>query len=376
MVGRRLFGDIASGDKQEKASSDVARQRLVVHIGPGKTGSSAIQASLRHSRSQLERHGVEYWGWTLDFAPVQAYRWQHADPPYQFLREADWKAFSRQFVDVVIRSLARRSGVHTAIVSNEYFHEVFEDLIPLLKEVEIAGVEVVVVAYVRRHPAYAQSAYAQWALKHKAAPGRVVPFDANPGHFARRFADKLLPFDEAFGPHFLLRNFDATEDVVGDFLQAVGLDHLDVRRVYENARPSAEEELLRAFFNDRQPGRVLPEAFDDFVDPEHVDFGFDIQEWFFGLLPSQSDLDAISETMSDDRARLNALLRVRGQPELSADSTKASSGVIDTDRMLGIVVQILYSHHLQLATRRKHAARARRWARQVHDAMCRFMRWR
>lgn len=347
----------------------MATQRLIVHIGPGKAGSSAIQGSLRESRPQLQRHGVEYWGWTLDFAPVQAYRWQHTTPPYQFLQQANWAAFSREFVDVVERSMARRPGVHTAIVSNEYFHEVFEGLIPLLRQVEDAGVEVVVVAYVRRHPAFAQSAYAQWALKHKAAPGRIPPFDANPDHWMRGFSDKLVPFDEAFGSRFMLRNFDAVDDVVADFLEAVGLPTSIVQRGHENTRPSAEEELLRAFFNDRQPGRVLPEAFDNFVDPHHVDFSLDLEKWLVGLLPSQSDLDAISEQMADDRERLNALLTARGQPVLTSDSVKASGGVIDTHRMLSVLVQILYSHHLQLAARPGVVARARGWARKVRDAI-------
>ncbi len=317
---------------------------------------------------------MDYWGWTLDFAPVQAYRWQRADPPYQFLGDANWEVFTRQFVEVVAKSMELSSGIHTAIVSNEYFHEVFEDLIPLLREVEDAGVEVVVVAYVRKHTAYAQSAYGQWALKHKAAPGRVVPFRSNPGHFARRFADKLTPFDAAFGSQFRLRNFDATEDVVGDFLQAIGLGDIDVPRVQKNTRPSVEEELLRAFFNDRQPGRVLPEAFDEFVDPEHVDFDFDVLEWFAELLPSQGDLDAIREATADDRERLNALLRARHQPAMSDTSTDATTGVIDAERMLGIVVQVLYSHHLQLAASPRRRLRQR--LRGLRSGLGRLLRRR
>lgn len=308
-------------------------------------------------------------------APVQKYRWQHANPPYQFLRQTNWERFSRQFVDVVTCSLRSQSGLHTAIVSNEYFHEVHEGLIPLLRQVEDAGVEVLVVAYVRKHPAFAQSAHAQWALKHKAAPGHVVPFKANPDHWSRRFSDKLAPFDEAFGPRFMLRNFDAVDDVVTDFLEATELKHVDVRRISENTRPSPEEELLRAFYNDRQPGRVLPEAFEHFADPTHVDFDLDLLAWFAELLPSQSDLDAISERMRKDREQLNALLSARDQPVLSDDSAEAVDGDIDRDRLLSVIVQLLYSHHLLLAERREPVAgQLRRLARRTRNALRNLLR--
>ena len=338
-------------------------KRLIVHVGPGKTGTTAIQAALRRSRGALVERGVAYWGMTLDFAPIQAYPWQHIRPPEQlFSRTAQEKNFTGEFVDVVVRSLA--SGPQTAIVSNDSFTTYYERLIPLLRAVESEGVDLLVVSYVRAPSTYAQSAFAQWELKTKHHRGRIRPFHATRGHFVRRFADKLEAFDRAFGHRFQLRNYDAAGDVVADFLRVIGVD-VNLRRLQANVRPSPEEELLRAFYNDRQPGRASAAAFEDFAPPKHVDFGLDLMSWYCTLLPTQDDVDAAAAALKDDLGRLNELLSARDQPLLADPGQLSSSGAIETDRLLGLLVQIQYSQHVRLSALESKSGSKRRVLERV-----------
>ena len=343
-------------------------KRLIVHVGPGKTGTTSIQAALRRAQRELARQGVAYWGMTLDLAPVQAYWWQHVRPPeYLFARTADAEEFPNEFVDVVTRSLGE--GPRTAIISNDSFTRGCDRLIPLLRAVESEGVDVLVVAYVRAPSTYAQSAFAQWELKSKHHRGRIRPFGATRGHFVRRFADKLEAFDRVFGDRFCLRNYDAAGDVVADFLYATGID-VNLQPLEANVRPSAEEELLRAYFNDRQPGRAPAAAFKQFAPPQHVDLSLDVLSWYRGLLPTQDDVSAVASLLAEDGARLNELLSARGQPPLSDPSTLTSAGDVDAGRLVGLLLQIQYSQHVRLSSlerehNRRFLSRARSTLRRV-----------
>src|SRR5690606_35734267 len=52
------------------------RMEVVVHVGDGKTGTSAIQRMLREHTSQLVADGTLYLGLMFEFAPVKMYPWQ------------------------------------------------------------------------------------------------------------------------------------------------------------------------------------------------------------------------------------------------------------------------------------------------------------
>ena len=346
--------------------------RLIVHVGPGKTGSTAIQQALQRSGGKLERQGVAYWGMTLDLAPIQAYWWQHVRPPEQlFAQTAQKNEFSAEFVDIVTRSLA--NGPQTAIVSNDSFTVGYERLISLLRAVEAAGVDLLVVAYARTPSTYAQSAFAQWELRSKHHGGRIRPFAATGDHFVRQFADKLEALDRAFGDRFQIRNYDAAGDVVADFLSVVGLD-VSLQRLKANVRPSAEEELVRAFYNDRQPGSASAAAFKAFADPQHVDFRTDLLAWYRGLLPTQNDVDGAAVALTDDLRRLNELLSARGQPLLFDPGTLLSRDAINTDRLLGLLLQILYYQHLRLSALESVSGRERSLLDRVRHTLRRILR--
>lgn len=329
------------------------RKRLIVHIGPSKTGSTSIQMTLRRSRETLVSEGVAYWGMTLDLAPIQDYAWQHVRPPEQLLnRASELRRFPSEFVDCVERSFGE--GPDQAIISNDSFAGAknYQRIIPLLRAVEDRGIGVLVVAYARSPSAYAQSAFAQWELKVKPPHRRRIrSFAESAEHYIRRWALNFEAFDRAFGDRFQIRNYDAADDVVADFLAVVGVDDAEgrIRIARANIRPRPEEELLRTFFNDRQAGGASPADFQAFGGPPRVNLRLDVLSWYRGLLPTQDDVAAATEATADDLDRLNKLLARRGQPLLSDSARLLSGEKIDSDYLVGLLLQIVYAQHLRLS---------------------------
>ena len=321
--------------------------RLIVYVGPSKTGSTSLALALRRGRVELESIGAQYWGSTLDLAPISRYDWQHHKPPERLLEctRADGR-FPGQFADTVqrgIREAEEVAGVrHAVIVNDAWMGRHYERAIEVLQAVAELSVEVVVIAYVRSPSAYAQSAYAQWELKHKAHPGSVRPWSEYLSRRHFHFAPAMEAFDRAFGDRFLLRNYERVDDVTQDFLDAVGLGEARLAAVYANARPSAEEELIRAFWNTRADG-PHHESFRD------VDFQHDVVAWYRSLLPTQRDVRRTARSSRDDLHRMNALLKARGQPPVRDRSILALRGDVKPDLLIGALMQIVYNQHRRIA---------------------------
>ena len=216
--------------------------RLIAYVGPSKTGSTSLAASLRRSRVVLETAGAQYWGATLDLAPVVGYDWQRHQPAERLLEAyADDDHFRSQFVDAVQQGFeagAKAGIAHAILVNDSWMDGRWRDrAIDILQAVaEELSVTVVVVAYVRAPSAYAQSAYAQWELKHKVHPGPIRPWPDGAERYILRFAEHMEAFDRAFGKRFLLRNYEAIDDIVEDFLEAVGLEHVSLPALASNVQ--------------------------------------------------------------------------------------------------------------------------------------------
>jgi len=315
--------------------------RLVFHIGAGKTGTSSIQESLRASQDVLRRHGVWYWGLMLELAPVRLYDWQLASASKEFLARPQAQA-QAQVEEVVRESVAQAeaAGCHTAIWSNEWFFGRHHAVLPALKAIEASGVEVQIVAYVRRHDAWARSAYIQWGLKHKTYEGPILPFR----DYSRRrpvgFAGTLSPWQDGFPHRFMVRNFDAAGDVVSDFVALLGLPS-DITRVRTNETPGMEELLIRALYNNSVRQEVPPVNFDRTFGAKQVNFHLAPAQWLESLLPTPAELDEVAQASSEDRLLTNAMLEASGQPELQCTPMDAKPVNLDRDKLLGILLQVV-----------------------------------
>jgi len=315
---------------------------LIFHIGAGKTGTSSIQASLRNGQSTLQEFGIEYWGLMLEFAPEKLYEWQAASASKQFL-ELEKDNATKQVQTVLEESInnAIQRGIHTAIWSNEWFFGRHENVIPALKMLEIQGIHVDIIAYVRRHDAWAKSAYVQWGLKHKTYSGSLLPFKQYIKKRPVRFTGTLTPWAEAFSENFLLRNFDVAGDAVQDFIKTLNLP-ASLPSVRVNEAPGAEELLLRALYNNNIQNEAAPVEFDRRFQTKSIDFNLKPKTWLAGLLPEPNDLQDVIADSAIDFDAINNMLKAAGQPPLENSTKHQKASELDFETLSAILIQMLF----------------------------------
>ena len=237
--------------------------KIVLHIGMGKTGTSAIQRALADNAAALRAQGVAYIGMWFDML----------DPRFKGLRHQQEffalpAAAMRDGADQLYRILAERAaaeGLTTFLWSNEAFSGKARQMGPLVARLTALGAEVQLIAWVRNPQAWLPSAYVQWGLRHKVEPGPVQPFGVKARKLVRWYGG-LVDWHKAAGAALKIRSYDRAPEIVADLAQALGLDLPNPgQRVLERGEPA--EVVLRALFNDRIEGSALPGLFDEALRP-------------------------------------------------------------------------------------------------------------
>jgi len=303
---------------------------LVFHIGAGKTGTSSIQHTLLDQRAELTRRGYWYLGLMLEHATNVRFPWQQTLASEVF-HSMDADTASAQLTEVLksVVSDARREGIHTLIWSNESFFRRNGKTHGALAELQRDGVGVFIIAYVRRHDAWARSAYVQWGIKHKTYTGPVQPFSLWIGSRYPSFGADLLRLKQTFPGGVAVRNLDGIGDAVTDFLEQVGLDPSGITQVRANETPTGVELVMRALFNNTFQGEVLPVVFERSVG-NATDFSTPVSNYFNQLMPSEADLEMVKQQCADDRRILDDLLMEQGQ--LPIETAPLSMRPISLDR--------------------------------------------
>ena len=318
---------------------------LIVHIGQGKTGSTAIQRALEAGRERLLEQGVAYLGRMLEYCGTSDPRaWQTPDGAVGLLHRMDHTRAEAEIGRVLGAELARLSarGIHTAIWSNEALFARHHGAAPALAALRGEGHPVKAVAYLRRHDRWAKSAYAQWGIRHKSYSGPVMPFADWVAARPVRFAEPLGVWNGAMGADLILRNFDDVDDVVADFAALAGIAGLDPIRSYETPPPAVL--IAWALYNSLRDDEVTPDRFARLLNatgllagpppalPEARD-----------LLPSDADLAAVLQASAEDIAKVNTLLAERGVAPF--DSAAPANGVTPPDdwEMMQLMMAMVFS---------------------------------
>ena len=315
--------------------------RLVFHIGAGKTGTSSIQETLRRNRDALTARGVWYLGLMLEFASRQVYPWQSAAKSEAF-HAMDGKAASQQLYEVLAGTIrdAQSAGAHTLVWSNESFfsrtNHTRQPLQTLIRE----GVDVQIVAYVRRHDAWARSAYVQWAITHKTNRGPIQSFSEWIQRWCPRFAPAVRLLMDEYPGRVMLRNVDFVRDSAGDFLDLLGIDKAVIPTVREYVTADNAEILLRALFNSGFEGQVLPSLFDQQV-KRYVDFGLTADDYMGRLMPTDADLKDVRVKCDEDRNTLNKLLEESGQAPIATEELSTCRSTVNEKELVFALAQLL-----------------------------------
>jgi hypothetical protein len=215
--------------------------RVVIHLGAGKCGSSAIQQYLKQQRDNLLAAGVlvpdKDCSWDGKVIGEQIWFFEQLRELPDAAAQERWQ---QRCADLLKR--AADSNVHTIIFSAENL------INPTNIAPQLAGLldqcEVQLCLYVRRQLDYLVSAWQQWYLKVYPDPAAFLA--ENTGQIAN-WNGCLAPWESAFGSQRIsLRVYDRSMleagGVVEDFLTTLGLEDcppvsaaLDVNRSYCDA---------------------------------------------------------------------------------------------------------------------------------------------
>jgi len=297
--------------------------KLIVHIGQGKTGSSSIQATLVNSEEALTKNKVKYVGLNFEHSDIKKYDWQYAGLWGRLLLKPQEQA-QAELLDVIYGTieLEKKKGTEVIIWSNESLfasHAMLGEVFSSLKEQK--GLEVRGLVYLRKHEKWAQSAYQQWGIKHKAYKGEVIPF--------RFWAEKNFTLEQTlrvwcnFGLDTLdVRNFDGVKDLINDFFSAIELKDVDYTEKSSNESPASVALNMWALFNSQSEDPILPYSLEPLLDAagvtnkkyKDVDLG--------SLFPDRESLNKIQSDNENDTKYINELFTQNSQPNFCSEAGK------------------------------------------------------
>ncbi|MBR9925678.1 MAG: hypothetical protein GYB28_11860 [Gammaproteobacteria bacterium] len=329
----------------------MGKLKVYVHIGNGKTGSTSIQKILEKKKEELLENGVLYVGRFMELAPAKLYDWQDFRKKDIFWKLSDEQRLE-QVSNVLRASLEKLNDISCIVWSHESFINRHITMAPLLKSLqEEMQCDVYPVAYVRRHEDWCVSAYFQWGIKHKSVQGYSVPSFQEWVHSkpVYLFSVVLKKWQNDFGDDFVLRNFDAVDNLVNDFFNVIGIEWLENNYLHSYKSPDAEELFFRTVFNFGHKGEVLPGRFDREVEC----FPFNRQvlkptEFSDEILPRKSVIEEEKVRFAEDKKNVNALLAEKGEPALT-DSESSFNYAIDQEKLLSIAIHMIVNQEKKIS---------------------------
>ncbi len=329
--------------------------KLIVHIGQGKTGSTAIQRTLAGHRDAVRAAGAAYLGIMLEQCETaRPMDWQVPQAAHRLFHQMEDDQVADQVYAVLREELERlgTAGVHTAIWSHEAIFArrvgVSEALMRLRRE----GVDLRIICYLRRHDRLARSSYSQWGIRHKPYDGPVQPFSQWIVDHPVRYGDIVEFWAERFDDAFEPVNYDVLDDVVSDFMGRTGLPEIAGDRHYET--PKASILAAWATYNSRSEAPILPERFNRIMHHARLNSGpLPNLPDPAALFPSDADLAQVLDGAEADLARVNAVLTGRGQPEFSTKDPAVAAPVPSDWEMLQLALSMVFSLQEQVIQLRK-----------------------
>lgn len=326
--------------------------RMIIHIGTGKTGSTAIQKHFRVHRTELVKHGCFYWGLNLEHAPTKKKRDWQKPGGVGLLQRMGIDEASEQLSNALTEAIQLMPENCTIIWSNESIYEMPLVYQPVIKSaLSRETINISMAAYARSILSFMLSAYKQWGIKHKTNQGPIKPFknwvDASKRFLA--YPTRLKQWDEEFPACLKVFNYDQVDDVVSHFLKNYnlplqGLDGGATQRQYST--PDDIILAIHALYNNQFNGPVLPNKISGLItknqlatlDFKHIPLS--------SIYPAREEIDQYNTFIHEQTSEINKILLRNDQPKLnesldSINPTKPAEDQIVTgllSALLGIIV--------------------------------------
>lgn len=229
---------------------------VVFHIGMGKTGTSSVQQALARNEDGLRAQGWNYLGLWPDILD-SVYRGYEGLQYFLTASPAEMIGHAEEFAER-LAARGEAEGTGNFILSNEMLFSAPRQFGPFLEALkDLTDLRVVI--YMRDPRSWLPSAYTQWHIKHKQAPGPIQGFEHAAPDLIRRY-EPIRYWSEAFPDHLTVREFSTDIDVVQDFAALCGfaLEENDTRK---GVREETAATVLRALYGNRFAGPTWPNDF-------------------------------------------------------------------------------------------------------------------
>ncbi|MGQ8364618.1 glycosyltransferase family 61 protein [Glaciecola sp. 1036] len=193
-------------------SVDELNKRIVIHVGPPKTGSSAIQFFFNENRNLLEKNGVLYPKHPFDKNKISSGNARAICKNDSNGRlELDIRKLNK-----VVKNFRTNDAFHTLFLSSESFFRIMDSIIEFIPEVEIIG-------FIRNPVEFQLSIYNQSVKRHsnteKLNVRKILDFSQ---------WDKFLQLKERKGNFklftFLYKSYNEPGNIVEDVLSVLKLN--------------------------------------------------------------------------------------------------------------------------------------------------------
>jgi hypothetical protein len=175
--------------------------KVVIHIGPPKTGTSAIQYCLQHDRPRLAKNGIYYPKHTTDVNGISS---GNLNNIYDVTNSG--RFLNKSKVNKLI-NLCEKLGMNTLLLSSEFF---FENM----NEVSSAFPDAKFIAYIRNPLDSFESLYNQSVKRH-----HKVDLIKGPPKLPKFYLKKLETIVDTIGEsHFILRAYSKSAFVGGSII--------------------------------------------------------------------------------------------------------------------------------------------------------------
>lgn len=285
--------------------------KLVVHVGMGKTGTSALQYFLDSEEKELRRNGIVYVGTRLQNAIK--------DTPIYHQGDVNRVSLLERGLSLLEKNLSRGAGsIKSVVWSNEAFsmgynpREVVRCLIDFVDSSEIfTSIKFLLV--LRRQDEWVESAYKQWAMKHKTNHGRRI---MTPDEFVdnnirlldyNRVVDDWM-YDEGFLDVVSYDDVMKQGGMINFFCERFSIDYKKSFDGYKNVHESLGVSLSKmvSLYNRGFEEEVLPSAFLDVIKDAGVEELSESNECFVSF----STRERLYHKFYEDNKSLS--LRLRG----------------------------------------------------------------
>lgn len=189
-------------------------KHVVIHVGPPKTGTSAIQYWCNQHRAELSKHGVMYPGHVTDTNNISS-----GNLKAIFSRNAtgEWRP-DEEKIDILLARF-KQSNAHTLLLSSEFFFPEIIALNQLIPDVEF-------IVYLRNPIEVLESNYNQEVKRHRQTSPFKVPINIK----YSILLDLAILLEHESKPRIIIRPYAhplfVNGSIISDILDVVGVDRV------------------------------------------------------------------------------------------------------------------------------------------------------